>query len=624
MNELYHKLLVTLLFVVPLVFLQVGGKVCYIAQSSRDKIEDSGDDNVIQWQKATNTQIASCTKLQFSPNNYTLIKRLEIIAVSNFMINSNGAIFHCNSSSLIVSNSTTVQIMNATFTNCGYAVNNFVTPRKLFPSLTKAAIILHNSFSIIVKNVIFENSPGYAIIGINVMEESHYENITVTYFKSTYNKQENLQMIGGIILVYSQTHVAHRNVKVFIKHCDINNINSSTKIEHKGENSVISADHLSHAIGLIIHQLLYVETQIHNLVVTNITTVNGPLFLVSIHSTELCALNLTLNNSTFSNNKSNLYPVVNYLLNSSCSSKQLPAVFTISNSKFCRNHNATHIFEMSNIANESATLVLEGRNEFLENSVTSSLLSVFGAIPVIRNCTTIENNTANIIFTFSRYIELHKSARVEIIGNKYNPTQKSFNRFIFEKISQISTRCPFQLNRAFSFVKFCNNIGYYRELYGTYLKYNCSWIESLQKEYQNEFDFKSPEYTYRRTVFNCDKEAGLFKWENDLLSCNHFHTFGKASLDVTHPPVYPGQSITLTLLHLQKSIRMYSDFANSNSVFTDILPTCQLDFSKHTIDIVYKTCTNLSYTIKSNSTKVSSCLFNLQTATPKNTLYSYI
>ena len=162
--------------------------------------------------KVTNTQIASCTKSQFSPNNYTLIKSVEIIAVSNFMINGNGAIFHCNSSSLIVSNSTTVQIMNATFTNCGYAVNNFVTPRNLFPSLTKA-IILHNSFSIIVKNVIFENCPGYATIGVNVIGESYYENITVTFLKSTYNEQENLQIIGGIILVYSQTHVAHRNVK---------------------------------------------------------------------------------------------------------------------------------------------------------------------------------------------------------------------------------------------------------------------------------------------------------------------------------------------------------------------------------------------------------------------------
>ena len=113
------------------------------------------------------------------------------------------------------------------------------------------------------------------------------------------------------------------------------------------------------------------------------------------------------------------------------------------------------------------------------------------------------------------------------------------------------------------------------------MKYNCSWIESLQIEYQDEFEFKLLEYANRGTVFNWDREAGLCEWENDLFSYNH--TIGKASLNITHPPVYPGQSITLTLLHLQESIRMYPDFPNSNSMFTDILPTCQLDYSKHIV-----------------------------------------
>ena len=167
------------------------------------------------------------------------------------------------------------------------------------------------------------------------------------------------------------------------------------------------------------------------------------------------------------------------MLNTSCSSKQLSAVFTISNSKFCRNHNATHIFEMRTTTNESATLVSEGRNEFFENSVTSSLLSISAVIPVIRNCTTIENNTANIIFTFNKYIELHKSARVEIISNKYNPTQKSFNRFIFEKTSKSQTReCPFHANQAI--IYFCENEGYYRNFYGKYLVCNCSWSKGYQ------------------------------------------------------------------------------------------------------------------------------------------------
>ena len=68
-NELFYKVLLINILVMSLIIIQVEGKVCYITQSSGDKIEDSGDDNVIQWQKITNTQIASCTKLQFSPNN---------------------------------------------------------------------------------------------------------------------------------------------------------------------------------------------------------------------------------------------------------------------------------------------------------------------------------------------------------------------------------------------------------------------------------------------------------------------------------------------------------------------------------------------------------------------------
>ena len=138
----------------------------------------------------------------------------------------------------------------------------------------------------------------------------------------------------------------------------------------------------------------------------------------------------------------------------------------------------------------------------------------------------------------------------------------------------------------FSLVKFCNNTEYYRKLYGKYLRCNCSCIESLQKEYyQDTFEFKPPEYTNRRTIFNCIREAGLFKWENDLFSCNH--TIGKASLNIIHPPVYPGQSITLTLLHLQKSIRMYPDFP--------ILNLCSQIFCQHATSLISQNMSLIQY-----------------------------
>ena len=105
------------MLVVSLIIIQVEGKVCYITQSSGDKMEDSRDD-VIQWWKITNTQIASCTKLHFLPNNYTLTESLKITAVNYFIINSNDAMFHCNSSYMIISKSTRVQNLNETFINC--------------------------------------------------------------------------------------------------------------------------------------------------------------------------------------------------------------------------------------------------------------------------------------------------------------------------------------------------------------------------------------------------------------------------------------------------------------------------------------------------------------------------
>ena len=614
MNEFYYKLLFTFL-VIPFSILQVGATICCITQDqpSEDKSKDCGAGNIIQRQNISNTQIASCTELRFFPNNYTLTESLKITAVSGFIINGNDAALHCNSSSLIINNSTRVQIMNIAFINCGYAVNDFVTPRNLFPSLTKAAIILHNSFSMMIKNIIFGNSPGYAIIGVNVMGESYYEDITVSYYKSVYSKQETLQMTGGIILVYSQTNITYKNTNVtaFIKHCDISNINSTTKIEHKGENSMISPDHLSHAIGLIIHQPFCIETQIHNLTVTNITTVNGPLVSVSVQTTELCALNLTLNNSTFSKDENKLYPIVNCSLNNAtCFSKQHQAVFTMSNSTFYGNHNATHIFKMNSSANESVILVLEGRNEFLENSVTNSLFAVSGVIPILKNITTFKNNTANKIFTFSEYIELHKSAEVKIIGNKYNPTQKLFNRFLFEKTSKTAIKeCPFQISQAL--IYFCDNEGYYRNFYGNYLQYTCNWTT----DYQSNKNL--PEYTYRSTMKTCDE--GYFIWVNNLFMCDAAPT--ETTLNFIHPPIYPGQKLTLKLLHSQYSISLYTD--GSSTVFDDIAPTCQLDSLQYTNGLVRNICTSLHYIIKSNSTSIPMCLLKLRTATLKNVLHVF-
>lgn len=61
------------------------------------------------------------------------------------------------------------------------------------------------------------------------------------------------------------------------------------------------------------------------------------------------------------------------------------------------------------------------------------------------------------------------------------------------KTGETSKACPFQLNQAILYI--CRNKGYYRELYGNYLEYNCSWIESEEQE------SKLPEYIYMKTLY---------------------------------------------------------------------------------------------------------------------------
>ena len=117
-------------------------------------------------------------------------------------------------------------------------------------------------------------------------------------------------------MIYPSTNIgSNSNVKLFIKHCYIRNKNNSNKIENKSENSIIPLDQLSVAIGLIfLHQLHCIEIRIHKLIVTNTTSVIGPLFSFSTYSTKVYTLNLTLTGCNFANNKNNLYPLILYIV----------------------------------------------------------------------------------------------------------------------------------------------------------------------------------------------------------------------------------------------------------------------------------------------------------------------
>ena len=123
--------------------------------------------------------------------------------------------------------------------------------------------------------------------------------------------------------------------------------------------------------------------------------------------------------------------------------------------------------------------------------------------------------------------------------------------------------------------------------------------------------------TYKKTIEICDE--GLFTWVDSLFLCNPATTM--TPLNFNHFAIYPGQTVTLKLIHLPYNISLYT--AAPSTVFADIAPTCQLDSLKYTDGFVYTNCTSLRYTIKSYSTSIIMCLLKLRTATLQNILYVF-
>ena len=610
------------------VILQATAKTCCIALSSEDKFNGCGADNTFYWPIANiNKNLTeSCTVLQLSPKNYILTENLDIAAVNNFSVIGNGATFVCNSSCIIIENSIRIEIHNVRFLNCGCTIKRF---SKIITSYTKAAIILYNSSSVTVMSATFENSCGHGIIGVNIKGKSFFENITMfhaSYNDSLCNQEQSLK--GGVLLIYVNIIMEHtiinNSVDLVIKHCIISNIDTNHKVKFKNENSIISLEHLNTVFGLMFHQQILnkIEIQMNNLTMTNITSVNGSLILVSIVSKTTYALKLQLSGSTFINNKNDLNPMIRFILNST---KIIQTNLTIRNSEFCKNVNVKHIFKMDNtVVNDSIKLVLQHIN-VSNNFVTASLFSISDMIPLFKGNTAFSNNTANIILRFDKYIQLDKTAQLLISNNRYNLAQKTIKRFIFEKTNSSSEECPFQLDTTKAKIKFCNNSGYYRELYGDYLTHNCTWIQSLDME------DKSPTNMYTEVISNCEiSNKGYFKWSTTIFLCNSASDLtsdeicseqaaNMSHLKFQHSKLYPGQTVPVKLIHLKYDISVYID--SNDTTFTNIAPACQLNTLTRKVDLLYDTCTELRYSIK--STNISMCLLNLRTATKRNTLYVF-
>ena len=595
------------LFMSSFVILQAAAITNNMNLSPEDKLKDCAVDNTFYWPESIKNLSMSCTKLQFSSKNYILTEHLKITAVNNFSIVGNGATFECNCSSIIIKDSNSIRIENARFLNCGCSTHDTTT-------VTMSAISLHNSSFVTIINVLIEDSDGYGIMGVNLIGKSSLENITI--FHTNYNKfshSKQPSVVGGIVLFYENTFHSNVSTKLLVKHCTISNISNNHKMKHESQHSEIPSELLNSVVGLMFYQQPEtIEIQIHNLTVTNTTSVNGSLLLVSVNSDSL---NLAMSRSIFVNNKNSLHPMINFLLNTTYPGSLL----TIINSEFGNNSNYTHILKMNNVANDSVVLVVKNV-KMVNNIVTVGIFNVSGIIPLLKDYTEFSNNMASIVFSFGKYVQLDEEAQLLISNNKYDPAQKTLKRFIFEKTNLVSKECPLQFNVTTSTVNitFCNNVGYYREMHGNYLEYNCTWNEGLNNHFspQNEI--------YKNAMNDCGAKIEYFRWSSSFYLCNitsnyaikHNKQYIVPHLYYHHDKLHPGQTVSVKLIHLRYNVSVYTN--SEGTKFTDIAPLCRLS-TLHKVDVVYNSCTELRYTIKSKITSNSMCLLTLKAAAKMST-----
>ena len=507
----------------------------------------------------------SDTILYVSPGTYNLNSSIQISAVKNLTVFGNDSTFVCleNKSNFCISvvNSSSIHIANMKFTGCGCQIEHCI-------DLSNSAVVyLLDTSSVNMTSVAFQNICGYGIMGINIASNSILKNIIIYQNRANFSCHHQQQlMTGGIMWLYNKI-VTSNSAKLSISDLIIHNITNNGKFLYSGVN--LSAINL-----LLHHQKCHVN--ISNTVIADVTSTNVPLVFISILSISTPFINI----KNISYHNSNVYSVLKVVS-----------------------------------ARESSVTLHVNNQTFYNNTVCEYLVSFSNVTPLFKGSTLFENNKANIILRFNKYITLYKKAVVSFSYNRPSPFKQTFHRFIIERWDEASKECPFQLSSknklVYTSIKFCNNIGYFREVYVHSFLRNCIWNSTnMTGEYSPDL-----ETLYKYIIRTCDNETRTIKFgkENDICQC------GLRSNCLVYEPlsqVYPGQSVTINVNHSKSSYNLLVQTEIENNPFEDIAPTCEV---LPTCNTVYHQCTILSYTVEFNATSGSKCLILLRTA--KRLLY---
>ena len=239
----------------------------------------------------------SYTKICFSNGSYNLSTKLFISNITNIsLIGSDSkkltSIKCFNNSFFSVSHTTSVEMHNITLETCGANIESYVKVREAY-----TALLLYNVRSVTVYNVMFKNSYGHSIIGINLIECSVLQQVSIFYMKDNGTSKKKM---GGIVLMFTDEIVNYSNQQtVLIRQCHIfyvKNTQAGSNELGKPRKSMRSL-----ALGIDLNQQKYsINITIMNTSISTIKAQNGALVYILYNSSNTSSV--TFLSSNISNN----------------------------------------------------------------------------------------------------------------------------------------------------------------------------------------------------------------------------------------------------------------------------------------------------------------------------------
>ena len=281
------------------------------------------------------------------------------------------------------------------------------------------------------------------------------------------------------------------------------------------------------------------------------------------------------------------------------------------------------------------SLTLKGRNTFDNNfaevQIYLSCLTTFS----LQGNAMFSNNKVNILFYLSKHLILDVNTSLNITNNQIaimNDMTQHHDFYLIYIIPDIlkPDDCTFQISHCDNVtllnisVMFHNNTGYQGPIYG-YPFNNCKW-----NHYCNQIDIIPSSYYVFENIIHYDQSnsKSISGKEDSICICESNLIYaGSGSISCSNTRIdnniYPGQTTYFSLINTA-----FNSPVSVTSHNEDGTSICASDYDNicspsPPLGIVYQSCVNLTYTIRSNFTNW--CMLCLKTITQSqdSAVYSF-